>query len=206
MLDRMYLALGWGYGQGACHVVFLFASLLQLTSSSGTFYIDTCPDMSLFLVLALYSIAFGCLLPSLMVLYFEGCQSGNMFHMAAAPLLHFAAALLTVGNMTHNGCLWVMPVIIVIGVASVVYTGRLCWSKILKEDYKKQMVPLSSDESSTAEYHEAGDVVPQLQSNHRHSRQAGTSEVETSLSSALIPGGSSTTSQRVVPSTPPNQQ
>ncbi len=37
-LDHLYLALGWGYGHGACHVLFFFASLLPLTAGDGTFY------------------------------------------------------------------------------------------------------------------------------------------------------------------------
>ena len=54
LLDKLYLALGWGYGHGACHVVFFFLSMLPLTSSDGTYYLDTCPTMSFFLVGALY--------------------------------------------------------------------------------------------------------------------------------------------------------
>jgi anterior pharynx defective protein 1 len=55
-LDELYLALGWGYGQAAIHVLFLFASLLPLTVGHGTVYNHLCPDLSMFTVGALNSL------------------------------------------------------------------------------------------------------------------------------------------------------
>ncbi len=45
MIDKLYMALAWGYGHGACHTIFFFLSFLPLTSGNGTFYISTCPDV-----------------------------------------------------------------------------------------------------------------------------------------------------------------
>jgi hypothetical protein len=42
-LDRLYLALGWGYGQGVVHVLFFFGSILPLTAGHGTLYSAQCP-------------------------------------------------------------------------------------------------------------------------------------------------------------------
>lgn len=45
-VDEMYLAVGWGYGQAAVHVLILFGSLLPLTAGHGTLYAATCPQAS----------------------------------------------------------------------------------------------------------------------------------------------------------------
>jgi hypothetical protein len=50
MLDKLYMAAAWGYGHAATHAVFFFLSMLSLTVSEGTYYRDSCPQMSIFLV------------------------------------------------------------------------------------------------------------------------------------------------------------
>jgi anterior pharynx defective protein 1 len=49
--------------------------------------------MSLFLMGALYSLAFGMILSSIMVVAIEGYHTRNWLHIAYAPIVHFAAAL-----------------------------------------------------------------------------------------------------------------
>lgn len=44
-VDELYLAVGWGYGQAAVHVLILFGSLLPLTAGHGTLYTATCPQV-----------------------------------------------------------------------------------------------------------------------------------------------------------------
>lgn len=46
VIDQLYMGLAWGYGHAACHVIFFFLSLLPLTDSDGTYYADTCPEVS----------------------------------------------------------------------------------------------------------------------------------------------------------------
>jgi anterior pharynx defective protein 1 len=67
LMDKLYLALGWGYGHGACHVIFFFLSFLGLTTGDGTLYLKQCPQMSFFLIGALYSLGMGMILTSGMV-------------------------------------------------------------------------------------------------------------------------------------------
>jgi hypothetical protein len=57
-------------------------------------YLDSCPSMSIFLVGALYALAFGMLLPSIMVVAFDGYQQRKLEHIAWAPAMHTAASLL----------------------------------------------------------------------------------------------------------------
>jgi hypothetical protein len=44
-VDKLYLALGWGYGQAAIHSLILFGSLLSLTAGHGTLYTAACPQV-----------------------------------------------------------------------------------------------------------------------------------------------------------------
>jgi anterior pharynx defective protein 1 len=75
------------------HQIFFYLSFLPLTTGDGTFYLDVCPQMSLFLVGALYCIGFGMILSSITVVAFEGYQTKNWFYIAYAPILHFGASL-----------------------------------------------------------------------------------------------------------------
>jgi hypothetical protein len=93
IIDKLYLALGWGYGHGACHVVFFFVSLLSLTTGEGTFYAESCPQMSIFLVSALHSLAFGMVLVAIMVVALEGYHTSSRWHVLYAPAMHLLCAL-----------------------------------------------------------------------------------------------------------------
>lgn len=106
LVDQLYMALAWGFGHAACHTTFFFASLLPLTAGSGTFYLDTCPDMSLFLVGALYSLAFGMLLTSLMVIYLDGFESGNWLKILYVPVAHLGASLVVSPHTSHAVQFW----------------------------------------------------------------------------------------------------
>jgi hypothetical protein len=46
-VDELYMAVGWGYGQAAVHVLIMFASLLPLTAGHGTLYTTACPQVRL---------------------------------------------------------------------------------------------------------------------------------------------------------------
>lgn len=97
LIDKLYMALAWGFGHGACHTVFFFLSLLPLTGGDGTFYPVQCPAMSLFLTGALLSLAFGMVLTCAMVVAVEGYHTGNIGYVAMAPAMHVTAALMVRG-------------------------------------------------------------------------------------------------------------
>lgn len=65
-------------------------------------YLDTCPGMSIFLAGALYALAFGMLLPSLMVIGLQGLQAQKWLPTLYAPTMHMGASML-VGQLQ---CIW----------------------------------------------------------------------------------------------------
>ncbi|EFJ50144.1 hypothetical protein VOLCADRAFT_109690 [Volvox carteri f. nagariensis] len=132
LLDKLYMALAWGYGHSASHAVFFFLSFLPLTVSDGTYYNPACPQMSIFLVGALYSLSFGLILTSLMVIAFDGYMERRIAHIAAAPLLHLGASCLTLLNFKKNGCVVSMPVLVGLGLLLVLYTIGISWRKAVR--------------------------------------------------------------------------
>lgn len=102
-LDELYLALGWGYGHAAVHVLFLFGSLLPLMTGHGTVYSTSCPDMSVFLVGALNSLGLGATLVALSVISLDGWSRGSLVGKTYAPVMHAGAAL-----VVRNGDLFAL--------------------------------------------------------------------------------------------------
>ncbi|KAG2438950.1 hypothetical protein HYH02_010743 [Chlamydomonas schloesseri] len=129
LLDKLYMAVAWGYGHGACHAVFFFLSMLPLTTGDGTLYIAECPQMSVFLVGALYALAFGMILTSLTVIAFDGYMARNYVVVGAVAVLHWGAAFLTLLNFQRDGCVVAMPVLVALGLLLTGYTVALCWKK-----------------------------------------------------------------------------
>lgn len=130
LIDKLYLAVAWGFGHSLCHSIFFFVSFLSLTTSNGTFYLDKCPQMSLFLVGSLYSISYGLILTSIAVISIQGFHTSNWFHIAYAPLVHMAASLITLLNLRQDGCIISMPVDLGIGVVSTIYATLLAWTTV----------------------------------------------------------------------------
>lgn len=65
-------------------------------------------QMSIFLAGALYSLAFGMILTSIMIIAFEGYVNKRWWHIIYAPAMHFLAALmvsLVVAPGHSAGCL-----------------------------------------------------------------------------------------------------
>lgn len=129
VLDRLYLALSWGYGHGACQATFFFLSLVPLTTGGATYYLPTCPQMSVFVAQALNCLAFSMLLPSLTVVALDGYARRHQLHMVAPPLLHTGASLLTLASFRQNGCVVSAPLLLALGLGSVAYAAWLSWQR-----------------------------------------------------------------------------
>lgn len=129
LIDKMYLGLAWGFGHAACHSVFFFLSMLPLTTGDGTYYNELCPQMSMFLVGALYSNGMGMVLTAIMVVALEGYHERSYFHIAYAPIMHLGASLLTLLNLRQGGCRIAMPLLVALGGVNVLYAMQLAWRK-----------------------------------------------------------------------------
>mmetsp|Transcript_36337 Transcript_36337/g.61253 ORF Transcript_36337/g.61253 Transcript_36337/m.61253 type:complete len:245 (+) Transcript_36337:318-1052(+) len=108
-VDYMSMALAAGMGHGLAHSMFFFFGLAALSLGPATFYVDKCPNMSLFLYTALASGAMLMLHTFSMVISFDGHSKNNFLRQLLPPLAHTTAAGLTLLNLMDGGCAYVLP-------------------------------------------------------------------------------------------------
>mmetsp|Transcript_648 Transcript_648/g.788 ORF Transcript_648/g.788 Transcript_648/m.788 type:complete len:160 (+) Transcript_648:318-797(+) len=131
-LDRTYLAMAWGTGHAACHILFLFLAPLPLAAEGGgTYYLSECHEMSFFLVSSINVSAIGGVLLAAMIIALEGAISKDWRVIVCAPILHLTASLITLGNYTEGGCVPVAIALYVLCIASIAFSLFLVRRQIL---------------------------------------------------------------------------
>mmetsp|Transcript_18312 Transcript_18312/g.40028 ORF Transcript_18312/g.40028 Transcript_18312/m.40028 type:complete len:245 (-) Transcript_18312:398-1132(-) len=123
--DYMSMALATGMGHGFAHSMFFFFGLATLSLGPATYYVDKCPDMSLFLYSALASGAMLMLHSFSMVVAFDGYAKGIFKRQALPPIAHFCAASLTLLNLVEGGCAYVLPGMHMCTVGMLVYAASI---------------------------------------------------------------------------------
>lgn len=128
--DALFVSLGFGFGQGAAHAVFFFLAVLPLLEGEATYYLDSCPQMSYFLSLALSVLAFTILHASGTVIFFSGLSDGsNGPRVWAPPILHLVAALCTLLRFLESGCVGAVSAVLAISLPSGLWAGMLAMAK-----------------------------------------------------------------------------
>lgn len=125
-MDRLGLAFTHGFGHGGTHLAFLFACWLPLTLGKGTYYTGACPQMPFFLAAALSAMAIFVLLLFSMVISFDALDHGQVQRAGIPAALHAAAALVTLGNFKHGGCMVTIPVLMVLAGVAVALALQIC--------------------------------------------------------------------------------
>eukprot|EP00899_Mesostigma_viride_P018990 jgi/Mesvir1/27092/Mv20777-RA.1 len=115
--DKVSIAFSWGLGHGLVHATLFFLSMITASLRDGTYYIDTCPNMSLFLVAALSTVNFCTLLTFGNVVSFYAASRRSWLLSAVTPCIHLAASLITLLNFRDKGCVASIPVLF--GLSSV---------------------------------------------------------------------------------------
>eukprot|EP00884_Botryococcus_braunii_P013529 jgi/Botrbrau1/22177/Bobra.168_1s0009.1 len=148
--DRLLIALTHGFAQGAVHSVFFYASWLPLTLSGGTFYVDACPKMSYFLAAALLSLSFFILHTASMVLAFDALDNRLLDRHAFVVSSHLVAALLTMGNQVLNGCLFVIPLLLLLSIAAAALAAYVSWDSLSRtQEHGFRRLPSAEEEALT---------------------------------------------------------
>uniref|UniRef100_A0A061RC53 Gamma-secretase subunit aph1-like n=1 Tax=Tetraselmis sp. GSL018 TaxID=582737 RepID=A0A061RC53_9CHLO len=127
-LDEREISLSYGMGHGFSHSIFFFVSFLQLALGDGTYYAETCPGLSFFLVSALNSLAFLLLHSFGMVVSFDGMRRKQRYYAAFTPAVHLSAALLTLGNLSRGGCVVVAPLVMALSLTPAAVAARTSWA------------------------------------------------------------------------------
>ena len=130
-IDALWLSFGLGFGHAATHATFFFVSLLETTSTDATIYdFDRCPQMSFYVVSALITLGFSMFHTFSTIVFFDGLSGKNTVQSIAPPLTHLIAALLTLANFRKDGCLATVPLLLLIGIMSVIWAASITWKEV----------------------------------------------------------------------------
>ncbi|KAL2488988.1 Gamma-secretase subunit APH1-like [Forsythia ovata] len=128
--DKMQIALAGGMGHGVAHAVFFCLSLLTPSFGPGTYYMEKCSQMSFFLVSAIIALAFVTIHTLSMVIAFNGYAEGNKVDQYIVPVIHLIAAMLTLINLAHGGCIISIPLLYGMAVVTLGHCGKMVWTKL----------------------------------------------------------------------------
>lgn len=130
--DYLSMSLAVGQGYGLSHYFFFFLSVVYLSIGDGTWYVEPCTEMSLFLVLALLSLAMAMVHGATTVVAFHrGYGSGwegtggdggrSVAHVAAAVACEVSCSLVMLVNFQRGGCVAGVPMALAVGVGTVAW-------------------------------------------------------------------------------------
>ena len=80
----------------------------------------SCPQASVLLTLSVMSVGFFFVNCCGTVISFSALDAGNNQLAAVPAALHLAAALLALGTLREDGCVWVMPAELALGAATAI--------------------------------------------------------------------------------------
>lgn len=99
-----------------------------------------CPQASFFLSTSVSSLAMFFVLTCGTVVSFESFSEGNWRAASVPVVIHLAAALLTLGNLLRNGCVWVLPLQLALGAVSAVLALYVTAGKNSRQEYSSLAV------------------------------------------------------------------
>eukprot|EP00455_Lapot_gusevi_P056681 TRINITY_DN9482_c0_g1_i2.p1 TRINITY_DN9482_c0_g1~~TRINITY_DN9482_c0_g1_i2.p1 ORF type:complete len:239 (-),score=50.84 TRINITY_DN9482_c0_g1_i2:21-737(-) len=102
-------ALAAGLGFGLTHSVLMYGSVLAAASGPGTLYSSNCPQMSTFTLSALNSLWYTLSHVCWMIVAFDGFRRQSLLGIFYVVFAHLLASLLTLLNLTSNGCVVSLP-------------------------------------------------------------------------------------------------
>eukprot|EP00850_Spirogloea_muscicola_P009376 SM000052S17768 [mRNA] locus=s52:560690:570889:- [translate_table: standard] len=124
--DKVQIYLGFGHG--LAHSLLFFLSLMTPAMGPATYYVSACPQMPIFLAMAIASSAFFIIHAITMIMAFDGYVE-NSSHQYYAPIFHFAAASTTLLNLAPSGCLVGLPLLWIIVVSAASACHSILWRK-----------------------------------------------------------------------------
>eukprot|EP00245_Coleochaete_scutata_P003433 TRINITY_DN1505_c0_g3_i1.p1 TRINITY_DN1505_c0_g3~~TRINITY_DN1505_c0_g3_i1.p1 ORF type:complete len:263 (-),score=13.09 TRINITY_DN1505_c0_g3_i1:54-842(-) len=129
VIDRIQMLLAIGWGHGGVHSAIFFLSLLTPALGPATFYVDACPQLPLFLVAALMSLAFLVIHTFSTLIAFDGYSQQGLLRKAFVPTMHLTAALLSLVNFVPSGCLVGIPLALTCATATLLLSGKLVYDR-----------------------------------------------------------------------------
>lgn len=108
-MTDIYTALASGCGFAIVHSVLFYGTLISYSIGPGTFFADTCPEYSVFVVTSWMACAYGIIHMLLMVIAFDAFRQSSIFKFLLVFTMHLGADFLTMLNQMDSGCLYAIP-------------------------------------------------------------------------------------------------
>jgi len=129
--DNFLVALSFGLGSGLTHSGVSYISILFDATGPGSFYLPTCPGVSVFILSALHSLAFVILHQAWAIISFEGWKAteskvtkkSGAFKIILVFILHLASSYMTMVNNTN--CIGAIIALYITLIISVIIAWRL---------------------------------------------------------------------------------
>ncbi|KAL6572514.1 hypothetical protein OROMI_013472 [Orobanche minor] len=138
IIDKMQIALAGGMGHGVAHAIFFCVSLLTPAFGPATYYVEKCSQIPFFLVSAIIALAFATIHTFSMVITFSGYSEGNSVDQYFAPIIHLAAGMLTLINLTPGGCMIGIPLLYGMVVLTLARCGTMVWTRLTENQSRQQ--------------------------------------------------------------------
>lgn len=137
LTDKMQIALAAGLGHGIAHAVFFCLSLLTPAFGPATYYVEKCAYTSFFLVSAIIALAFVTIHTFSMVIAFNGYAEGKKVDQLIVPSIHLVSGMLTLLNLATGGCTIGIPLLYVMAVSTLMYSGNMVWRRLTETESRQ---------------------------------------------------------------------
>jgi hypothetical protein len=135
--DKMLIYLAGGLGHGVAHAVFFSLSLLTPAFGQATFYVERCSRMPFFLASAIIALGFLFIHTFSMIIAFNGYEEKNKSDQIFVPVVHLAAAIMTMVNLAPGGCLIGTPLLLVMAALTLRYCWRVVCRRLTEHQHRQ---------------------------------------------------------------------
>ncbi|AQK69902.1 Gamma-secretase subunit APH1-like [Zea mays] len=139
LTDKMLISLAGGLGHGVAHAVFFCLSLLTPAFGRATFYTERCSKLPFFLTSGKSLIALGFLVIHTfsMIIAFNAYDEGKKSDQVFVPVIHLAAAAMTLVNLAPGGCLIGTPLLLVMAALTLQHCWRVACRRLTEHRHQQ---------------------------------------------------------------------
>lgn len=129
IFNDLSAAITAGLGFGAMHTVMMYGAVIFASVGEPTFFLDSCPQLSVFTWTAVMALLYNVLHVTLTVIALDAWRNARTRSgraMLFLPfLVHLVFGLMTLSTASAGGCVIVLPIAAVIVAATVVLVWRI---------------------------------------------------------------------------------
>ena len=124
-LNDASTSLAAGIGFGTMHAVIVFGSVVANSVDAASFYRPECPEMNVYVMLAVQQLFFSLLHIALMIIAFSAFRDRSVLKTVLLLGLHFGGSATTLLNDSSHGCTVAAPLLAATAFAGIVAVGLI---------------------------------------------------------------------------------